>query len=81
MDLGWDRMRGSRISCGAFPKDRATVLVRLPKDLKRRLQVQAKEQGVWRIFAETRISENFLEHLKFKKQETFVYTRTNDESI
>lgn len=27
-------------------EDRATVLVRLPKDLKRRLQAQAKEQGV-----------------------------------
>ena len=27
-------------------KDRATVLVRLPKDLKHRLQIQAREQGV-----------------------------------
>ena len=27
-------------------KERATILVRLPKDLKRRLQVQATEQGI-----------------------------------
>jgi hypothetical protein len=38
--------------------------------------ISAQEQGIWRVFAETRISENFLEHLGFKKQEMYIMTRT-----
>lgn len=40
----------------------------------KKVLTEAKEHGVHRIYAETRISKNFLEHLKFKQQTMFVRT-------
>jgi N-acetylglutamate synthase-like GNAT family acetyltransferase len=43
----------------------------LMRETKNLLQ-QAKEEGVWCLFAENKISENYLEHLGFKRKVMYV---------
>ena len=42
------------------------------KATKQQLDIMCREHKLWRLFAETTVSESFLEHLGFKKQELFV---------
>lgn len=48
----------------------------LLRETKRIFEQDREEQGLWRIFATSKISENFLLHLGFKDQEkVLIWTR------
>ena len=56
-----------------------TPEARKPSILKitaRTMERLVKENHLWRCFAETRISGNFLEHLGMKKQDMYIWTRS-----
>ena len=56
------------------PENRKPVLLRTAIDVFRRIR---EDEGLWRIFASSRISENFLRHSGFQKDDTiFTWTRT-----
>ena len=60
--------------CISPPKNRTPSCLRL---VKRHLERIRDEQGLWRVFAESKISEKFLKHLGFKPEPgTHVWVRT-----
>ena len=54
------------------PEYRTPALLRLVTENFTRI---IHDKNLWRVFAETRISPNFLRHLNFEKNEMYIFTR------
>lgn len=54
-------------------KDRKFTLFR---EAKEALETQRQSLNLWRIFADARLTANFLEHLGFEKSNTHIWTNT-----
>jgi len=59
------------------PETRSKKALTLFKTVQKLLAKTIEDNNLWRVFAASKISENFLKHLGFKAEpETFCWTRT-----
>lgn len=65
----------------SFPTIRSDRKKTLFAETKQTLIQTQADQKLWRIFASSRISEHFLEHLGFEKESLLTLTRLNHAAI